>query len=188
MWRKKSKELAKRSASNILKEVRQLSGRTLYSSEGLVVLADCSASMREEVGSLRKIDILRKALAQLPSEARLVAFNSVAEVVEKVPEPCGSTALHRALVLVQQLQPKRLVIISDGHPDDPQAALAEARRLNCAIDVIYCGSEGDVAAIQFMKMLVKTAPRGQLTIGNFKEVKALTETVQRAIGALPPKT
>jgi len=130
-----------------------------------VILADVSGSMDRLEGSRRRIDrlqdILRQVLPDVPA-ARLIAFGSVPIELRGfepnalgLPEPAGGTALHSALELVARgPRPTRIVLISDGNADDPQAALAAARALApVTIDALYCGPDDDRAALGFMRSL-----------------------------------
>jgi hypothetical protein len=126
-----------------------------------LVLLDVSASMQESVGTVRKIDLLRNALAAvLPaSPAALIAFNSAPVRINSLadlPSPAGSTALHLALNAAAASLPRHTLIVSDGQPDDEAAALAAADRLTGLIDVLYVGADGDAAAIAFMRRLART--------------------------------
>lgn len=151
-----------------------------------VVLADVSTSMAERAGARLKIDILRGALAQIPPSIRLIAFSSYAEDVtgRPLPEPSGSTALHMALDMAVAADPGHVLVISDGHPDNPHAALQAADRLKSAqIDVIYCGPDGDYEALVFMRRLARgggTVHRRSMS----REPERLAQTVRAAL-ALP---
>lgn len=123
------------------------------------VLADVSASMAESAGARRKIDVLDEALGPVRGNARLIAFGAEPREIEPgrpLPWPSGSTALHLALAMIARHNPTHVLVISDGHPDDPRAALMAADRLGpVRIDVIYCGPEGDYVGIDFMRRLAR---------------------------------
>lgn len=121
----------------------------------MTILADVSGSMAEPAdGGRRKIDVLREAL-QSAGDARLVAFSThPRDVRERLPEPDGGTALHLALAHVAGA--RRLLVISDGHPDDARLALTAADRLgDVRIDVVYCGPEHDLTGMDFMRRLAR---------------------------------
>jgi hypothetical protein len=128
--------------------------------EGLpVILIDCSGSMDLPVGDRRRIDLLadtlRLVLPDTP-DARLVAFNDTVSPVasaDRLPEPDGGTALHHAFEHIAPWRPGRLIVISDGEPDDRAAALRAARMLNCPIDAFHAGPKDDRAAIAFLRNL-----------------------------------
>jgi hypothetical protein len=124
---------------------------------GQVVLLDVSSSMAEMAGALPKIDILRDALARAPP-ARLIAFGSVPREILSIwelPAPAGGTALHSALVLAATMRPARTLVISDGEPDDEQAALTAARNLPGVIDVLYVGPDDNARAKAFLMSLAR---------------------------------
>ena len=125
----------------------------------VVVLADVSSSMAEHAGARRKIDILQDALAALDAPA-IIAFASQAHALAagaRLPEPYGGTAMHLAFDVANQSGAKRLVVISDGIPDDRTKAFAAADQTGATIDVIYCGPDDDREAIAFMTALATRA-------------------------------
>jgi uncharacterized protein with von Willebrand factor type A (vWA) domain len=129
------------------------------------LLLDVSGSMSHREGERRRIDLLAEALAHaLPAAGcRVLAFShSVQELTgleprrPKLPEPGGGTDLAAALQAVAHLTPRpdRLLVISDGEPDDPQAALTAARALRpMTIHSIFVGDDRDHAAKGFMRAL-----------------------------------
>lgn len=131
--------------------------RLAAAGSGVVVLADVSASMGDSVGSRRRIDVLREALAGAPP-ARLIAFASEPVEVDgpaHLPSPAGSTALHLALDLAATLRPVRTLVVSDGEPDSEELALAAAEHVPGTIDVVYCGPEENQRARDFLARLAR---------------------------------
>lgn len=132
------------------------------------LLLDVSGSMAYPVGNRQRIevaaDVLRLSLNRTPG-ARVVLFNTYAyELVGldpsarslKLPEAEGGTALHLGLDLIGTMTPKpmRIVLISDGLPDDAEAALRSARALApCEISAFHVGDDGDRIAAGFLKEL-----------------------------------
>lgn len=126
----------------------------------VVLLLDVSSSMNLPAArGQRRIDVLQAALRHVLPDSpgtRVVAFNDIVTEIEPratVPEPEGRTALHLALLHAMRWQPAKVIIVSDGEPDDKQAAIAAARALGCVIETIHCGPEDDRAAIGFLKTL-----------------------------------
>jgi hypothetical protein len=132
------------------------------------LLLDVSGSMshREGASERRRIDLLAEALTQtLPAVpgARVLTFSHTVQELAgweprrfTLPEPAGGTALHAALEAVARLvpRPERLLLISDGEPDDPQAALTAARGLRpMMINALFVGDDRDAAAKGFMRAL-----------------------------------
>ena len=129
----------------------------------VVIIADTSGSMADSAGSRSKIDLLREAVAEAweglhPSVRRLVRFDSAALSLyspAELTEPSGGTAMHLGLRTAGNVQPSRVIVISDGQPDDEAAALKAADELGCRIDVLYCGADSDATAIAFMRRLAR---------------------------------
>jgi hypothetical protein len=131
-----------------------------------VVLLDRSGSMAGASGSQRSIDLAAEMLSRLLIECptvRVVAFGStVTELTGlepgpslRLPEPGGGTRLDLAFDhIAGGKRPRRIVVLTDGMPDDAEGALAAARR--CApvrIDALYTGRDGDWRALGFMRQL-----------------------------------
>src|SRR3954453_7348875 len=122
-----------------------------------VILLDTSGSMAELSGSRRRIDLLQDVFdAVLPSVpgAHVIGFNTIPTLLvrgARLPEPVGGTAMHLALLEAEKLRPSSVVVVSDGQPDDPNAALAAAQRLRCRICSYFVGDERDHAATAFLR-------------------------------------
>jgi hypothetical protein len=140
---------------------------------GAVLLADTSYSMasRDTMGGLRRIDHLAQILGYLLSRVRLqalIAFNWVPIEVTLgtrivLPEPDGGTDLALALRHVKGLRPtpERVIVLCDGHPNDPGKALLAADALRpIPIDAYYCGPDGNVDALAFMQKLAAAGGEG----------------------------
>ena len=125
-----------------------------------VAICDVSASMSDcdVPGSKRRIDALNEILRMLQAEnptLRLIAFSDVPRYAAiPLPAPGGSTALHLALDFSRSLAVPGVAValISDGEPDDEQAALSAARRFPVAVNVFYCGPVNGSGA-DFLKRL-----------------------------------
>jgi len=137
--------------------------------------------MAEPVGARRRIDVLEAVRAEVTpglSDLTVIAFGSLSEVIEpgqRLPEPAGGTALHRALVEAARFQPQQVVIISDGLPDDREAALAAARALGCQIITYHCGDEIDFPATSFLRALAwcSSDGRGFTSIADLRKPERL---------------
>ena len=144
-----------------------------------VVLADVSSSMANMAGARSQYEILRDALAALPGSVGRIAFHSLAGWVPPgapLPPPQGSTALHIALALCGPADPTHILVVSDGHPDDPRAALAEADRLTAQIDVVFCGPDGDREGLAFMRRLARAG--GRVHVRTFREPQRLASAIR----------
>jgi hypothetical protein len=161
-----------------------------------VALVDTSGSMAQREGGRRRIDLLTDVLQQAlgaDPTIRIITFGSAPEELTgtepgrnlRLPEPCGSTALHLALERVAQgPRPSRLVVISDGRPDDPQAALAAAKALApIIIDAYYVGPDDERAAIGFMRALSLAGGRpGVAGLRSLARPEALATEIRLRLG------
>lgn len=155
------------------------------------LLLDASGSMRDDAApETRKIDALRDVVDAVRAGGaafRQIVFGDEVEERHDIPEPAGGTALHLALdVCRREGAPRRVVVVSDGLPDDPPAALAAARALGCAVDVFYVGPrphEGD----EFLRSLA-SATGGQYQATDLARPAArvaLATAAATALRALP---
>jgi hypothetical protein len=123
-----------------------------------LILCDVSASMGLPAGgNRRRIDHLRDALRHVQRpEHRVMAFSVDAAWVNGVlPEPHGCTDMALAIERAWPERPVATLVISDGEPDSPEQALAAAARLSGTINVLYCGDETNLEAINFMRRLAR---------------------------------
>ena len=92
----------------------------------------------------RRIDVLQTAFDRVLSETpdtRVIAFGSVPLILDRgamLPPPAGGTALTEAIETAAAFHPQLLLVLSDGMPNDPDSALAAARRLECRVVTIFC--------------------------------------------------
>lgn len=152
-----------------------------------VILADISASMEAPAwGTLRKIDVLREAVAAAlqRTTAHLIAFSRDAQEVETIPEPDANTDLAKGLLAARAYTPGVTLVISDGQPDDPARALAIARKFRGAIDVLYVGPDSDAAAIAFMRQLAAAAG-GEVIVNDISQPGGAKQLTNRMLYLLP---
>jgi len=134
--------------------------RRLDTGSGTTVLADVSSSMEERAwGGMTKHALLRDAIAGVMRPGvTILAFSAGAYPVSRIedlPEPHGNTALHRAIEQAASQHPARMLIVSDGHPDDEEKARSAAQAFPGVIDVLYIGPDSDKGAIAFLSALAK---------------------------------
>jgi len=157
------------------------SERVSRSTKGVKVLVcDYSGSMGDLVNGTRKIDHLRIAVADCLKrwpDMRIVAFSAIAQEVKAVPEPYGGTDLTAGLSVTAEMKPERSVVITDGYPNDRHTALDMAKKMSGVIDVVYCGHDTDLDAIQFMQDLAAAGCGRQVTWEG--QTLALGEHVER---------
>ena len=125
----------------------------------VVILADVSRSMAEKVGRQGRVDVLQAALDEVhraSPAAIVIAYANLPELCSgPLPSPSGGTALHLALDRAGAERPRQVIVITDGEPDDEEAALVAADRTSGLIDVIYCGDDSSRQAIDFCRRLAR---------------------------------
>ena len=156
--------IARLQSQPIDNEVTAIKRRIQHASQRKFVLCDLSGSMDDFVGSqgLTKLSLLKTALKDT------IKHNSAIEIVgfSNTPFPVkhgdvdrmrtiSSTNLALALQYLAQHRPLKTIVISDGMPDDEEAALHAANQITGTIDVIYCGPDGHDSALDFMRRLTK---------------------------------
>lgn len=173
-------------------ETDRLKSRLAGAGATVVILADVSSSMDERAGARRKVELLREALDQVWADlvpgGRLIAFASTpTELLSpaQLPAPAGGTALHLALDAAAKHRPRRTLVITDGHPDSEDAALDAADRLPGLIDVIYCGPDGDAAAIAFLSRLARLGGGRVVVRDVVKMARPRLDGAVRAVLGLP---
>jgi Mg-chelatase subunit ChlD len=151
----------------------------------VVILCDVSSSMAgERIKRLR--EALRELWATMP-RCRLLAFNFrvwPVESPETMPTPSGNTALHLALEEARLLRPAKTIVISDGQPDDAEAAITVAGRIPGIIDIVFVGSDNDRQAIRFMNRLARMGG-GRVVVRDLEKTKELLGPVIRDMLMLP---
>jgi Mg-chelatase subunit ChlD len=115
-----------------------------------LLLVDCSGSMSDRVRTgARKIDALRKVVETLrtthpvPLAAFGISGDRQVDVVDAVPEPSGGTPLDLAIDFGAEQGATHLVVVTDGQPNDEDAAFESARKFGGPIDVFYIGDGND---------------------------------------------
>lgn len=161
------------------------------------LLLDYSSSMDGGVfygSQTRKIDALRKIADDLRADTTCpqVGFGGSAydgsnniRFIERVPEPAGGTPLAEGIDFCAQHGAKRIVVVSDGEPDDPQAALASAKAFGGVVDIVYVGPEGGPGAV-FMKKLAE-ATKGRVQVTTLRDTKQLTGQLRGLLGTGTPQ-
>lgn len=138
-----------------------------------IFLLDISGSMEICIEGKSKLDHLRSIMKDYP-EARKICFSSDVycnvdrngNVDCTIPTSAhGSTDLAGAIRRLRGLakRPERIVLISDGDPDDPNAAIREATEFSVPIDIIFIGQKGSSGEM-FMINLAKFTRGRQFTI------------------------
>lgn len=129
-------------------------------------LLDVSGSMNERIGEKRKINHLCDVMANY-QDAKILCFSSgigKAPSMQSIPDPDGSTNLGKAFKYINDNtveieKPERIVLVSDGEPDNERDALEQAKNLSLPIDIIFIG-EKESKGNRFMHQLA-SATGGQ---------------------------
>ena len=158
-----------------------------------VLVVDVSSSMdTKDAGNFeRRVDVARREVAKLqkrmPGRLALVPFDHDAgwNPSGALPEPAGSTNVAGALAYVRELLGPgadgiKVVVVSDGEPDSPEAAIEEARALRAAgavISTVYCGPDHGYGK----GFLNRLASVGGGELAEAALVKALADAVQKLL-------
>jgi Mg-chelatase subunit ChlD len=138
-----------------------------------IFLLDISGSMDCYVDGKSKLGHLRSIMKDYPEAVKICFSSDVYCNVDRngnvdcvIPTSAhGSTDLARAIGYLRGLakRPERIVLISDGDPDDPNAAMREATGFSVPIDIIFIGQKGS-SGERFMINLAKFTGGRQFTI------------------------
>lgn len=148
----------------------------------VLCIVDTSGSMSDcdSRGGHSRYDVaceeLKQLQANLPGKIGVIAFSSD---VMFCPggQPYnfqGGTDLEKALKFckVADVPGMRFILISDGDPADPEAALKIAATYKAHIDVIYVGPEERPAGREFLKRLAQASGGQAITADRAKELSA----------------
>lgn len=176
--------LVKGSIGAIAKDTGKSLAQTFISAD-IVVLVDTSGSMgtRDSRDHQSRYEVACEELAalqaSLPGKVAVISFSDRTMFCpDGVPFNLrGGTDLAGALKFarVADVPGMRFVVISDGEPDEPQAALHEAAKYKARIDVIYVGSEILPTGRDFLINLAKASGGQAVTAA---QAKQLATTIQ----------
>lgn len=129
-----------------------------------VALVDVSSSMasRDSRGGRTRYDVAVEELCKVqnahPGKVAVIAFSGEAQFCPNGVPPFlqGNTALDDALTFAKQWDGcMRFWIISDGLPDNPNAALRIAAGYESEIDTVYVGPESEDEGAIFLAQLAR---------------------------------
>lgn len=155
------------------------------------LLIDCSSSMRERMQNGRsRIAGLRSVVEQIERErpTPLVAFgpfsygDTPAQFVTTVPDASGGTPLAETIDFAKANGATRVVVISDGEPNNPEGAMEAAARFGGRIDVVFVGDAGPYSGAEFLDRLAQSTG-GERFVGDLGETKAITGKVMLLLNA-----
>jgi len=150
-----------------LTDIQQTSGKSLaetFLNSEIVVLVDTSASMGQPDAPGGKTryqaacDQLTTIQGANPGKVAVISFSSWPVFCpDGTPDNLnGSTNMVEALRFVKPVDGTgtKIVLVSDGEPDQADETLNVAKTFQTAIDVIYIGREGGYG-YQFLQQLAK---------------------------------
>jgi hypothetical protein len=168
-------------------------------SETAMLVLDCSGSMWDVMRNGKtRIQGLREVVAQVQASrpTTLIAFGppkfnsedpsglhsrpAVAYFVTEVPDPGGLTPLAEAIDFAREQGAGKIVVVSDGQPNDSQRAMESARRFGGIIDVCFVGDDGDLGAM-FLDQLAKVTGGSKFN-GDLGETKLIGGKIVGLLG------
>lgn len=176
--------LVKGSIGAIAKDTGRSLAHTFVNAD-VVVLVDTSGSMGspDSRGGRSRYDVAVEELAalqnSLPGKVAVISFsNRTIFCPDGVPFNLqGGTDLAGALrfARVADVPGIRFILISDGEPDEPLAALREAAKYKSQIDVIYVGSEINPMGRDFLTQLAHKSGGKTVTAAQAKQLAATVQ-------------
>jgi hypothetical protein len=165
--------------------IAQQSGKSIaetFVSADLIVIVDTSGSMgaKDSTGGQSRYEVACRELANLQASLPgKIAVLSFSDDVQFCPSGVpvflmGGTKLEKALSFakIADIGKMRFILISDGQPDDEQAAIQISRTYKNKIDVIYVGPETDRSAREFMNRLAASTGGQTVTADKAKELSS----------------
>lgn len=133
----------------------------------VIVIVDTSGSMatNDSKRGQSRYDVAKDELAilqnNLPGKIAVIAFSTTVMFCPSGVPPFFGDGTNLAAALkfsrVADLPGMRFIVISDGEPDDEQAALYEAKQFQNHIDVIYVGPEAFPRGRDFLARLANVS-------------------------------
>jgi hypothetical protein len=163
----------------------------LYANMALIILGDNSGSMEAmdvENGPGEYLTREQKAMQELanlyeqyPGKALLIEFSNFVNIRPNgtFSGQHGGTDLTAALrflrdVGIDQIPDIKVVVISDGHPDDPATCLKVAKQLGVKLNTIYCGPSDGYMGLHFLNDLANASGGRATTVENVDLEKEIT--------------
>jgi hypothetical protein len=157
------------STENEEKAIQAFNAALTHEKAEKVIIGDVSGSMLDKINAIEKskFDVMRDCMLRVVSKLdraavilfasqaqRVTTFDAITENAPSYARLGGGTNLAGALRAAAKLNPEHIVVISDGQPNNAQAALDTARTMLCRIDVYYCGN-GASHEVQFCRDLAQ---------------------------------
>jgi hypothetical protein len=155
------------------------------------VMVDVSSSMKDNDAGNGKTrwevasNELEKLQNQLPGQVAVACFSTYAKFVPNgvIDAPSGGTNIAEALQLMKHADnsPIRLILISDGEPQDGDKGKLLARKFKSKIDTIYVGPE-DGRGREYLREL--SACTGGISLQqDVNKLNLLNQNIQLLLGA-----
>jgi hypothetical protein len=165
--------------------IAQQSGASLaetFLSVDVIIIVDTSGSMdqKDSRGGRSRYQVacdeLGKLQASLPGKIAVISFSSDVQFCPAGVATYfgGGTNLAKALefIKIADVPGMQFILISDGQPDDEQAALRIARIFDNKISVIYVGPEDQPSGRDFLQRLAAATGGKAITADRAKELAA----------------
>lgn len=177
-------DMARNSKSALSKVFLECEALILIDVSGSMDARDCGTRTRYEVA----VDQLIALQRDQPGKIGVIAWNhDTGFCPSGIPTgPSGGTDLVKALTFIKPADGcgMRFIVISDGSPDDPNAALSLAAGFLTKLDTVFCGPEGKEGDTgrKFMKELARVSG-GIAVTQSVKDLGLLNQTVSRLLKA-----
>lgn len=123
-------------------------------------LIDTSGSMLDELDGTPKIQHVRNLVEEIRNH-NIVSFST--RVYMGYKEEFQSTNMHIAFKFIGNQKPRRVIVISDGLPNNPSETIEAARALSIPIEIIYIGPPNSPGE-SFMKTLANLTGGKEATV------------------------
>lgn len=157
----------------------------------ILILVDVSGSMNcpDSQGGQRRYSVaceeLMKLQAAHPGKIAVVAFSSsVVFAPSGIPAfEGGGTDLAAGLRFALPFDgTMRFIVVSDGEPNDRQAALNMATQFTSRIDTVYVGPEDDRSGARFLEQLARAAGGQHVKADRAQELAERVESLLLGAG------
>lgn len=175
-------DIANRSGKGIAHTFLNIDALVLVDTSGSMDIDDCP-------GQRRRYDLACEQLIRLqreiPGKIGVISWNNDARFCAGgIPSsPFGGTDLANVLTFIQPSDGTgiKIILISDGEPDNEQRALDLAKGFTSKIDVVYVGPEAGPGR-DFLRRLAE-ATGGQAVTQSVQDLGNLSKTVRALITA-----
>jgi hypothetical protein len=173
-------DVAQREKKSVAHTFLSVDALVMVDTSGSMMMNDCQNNRsRYDLACEQLIRLQR----DLPGKIGVISWNSYQNFCAGgVPtSPCGGTDMAGVLKFVKPADNTsiKLILISDGEPDDEDKALKLAGQFRSKIDCIFAGPEGGYGR-DFLRRLAE-ASGGQFKEQNPKSLDQLANTVSRLL-------